>query len=152
MAGKPKMRKLEADIEERGGEQWFFDQIADGIKWADIAAELGVSRPMLYKWLQRKDGRQEALREARRLTAMSFADDGLQILDTADPRTANLAKARAAYRQWLAERFDRESFAQKASTEVNVQIDARQLHLTAIQRPEEKPEDITKLLSESEQE
>lgn len=153
MASRPILDQLARDIEARGGDDYIFDKIADGVSIGKIMAEFGRNRRLLYEWRDLVPGRAECWDAAMRLSAeaelekATYDFDRLdRIIDTDDPAPlrrvpiaaeVQLVTGRAKYRQWLASRKDPERFGEKNTTEVNVSFGA--LHLEAIQRPREVP-------------
>ncbi len=137
MAGRPKLRAMRAGLAElaaaageRSAEAWLLGQIADGALLKTLAEQLGVSRGLIYMWLSADERRREAFREARRLSADALAGDAVAIVDGATPETVSLARARAEFRRWLAQCFNREQYSPNAPAALT-QVDIGQLHLQA---------------------
>lgn len=149
MAGTPLMRKLEADIANKpNGEEWVFEQIADGAPIGDIAKALGISRRFLYMWKDRegREDRRTKWATAVRMSAEAEVEKAAAAMDVLDrmidtedgPRERSftsaevqLATGRVKYRTWLAARKDPERYGDKTTTEVNVNFG--QQHLAALQ-------------------
>lgn len=134
MPGRPKLAALIRRVEEEGIDR-ILDRIADGEYIKDIAASYSVSRRMIYDLLHSDSDWWEGFRLARQASAAHFAEEGMEILDKAGTATsAEVAKAtaRAKYRQWLAEKLDRDTFGEQ-KTPVNVNIGIGELHLSALQ-------------------
>lgn len=136
---RPKLRKLAADIEAAGGDDYIFDLIADGVPMKRIAEPFGVSRPMLYQWRDLQPHREE--RRARWEAAMKASaeaklEEGEEILDECSGSTSpevQLANSRANYKMKIAEMRDPDRFGKKAG-EVNVNLNIGQLHLDALRQ------------------
>ena len=137
MAGRPFLQQISKSIESLGGDEWFFGRIINGDSMASIAETVGCSRPFLYQWLNlKRNERRAALAEARRLSADTLVEDGLELLDRlagthATSSEVSLAIARAKYRQWRASRYNRELYGEPRSG-VDVNISIGQLHLDAL--------------------
>lgn len=152
MAGRPKLRKLEADILELGGEEWVLGEIASGRRIGDIAEQFGVSRRLLYQWrdrAHRKDRIRPLWEEAVAMSAEADVETAMAHFDRLDeivghdpvsgqelrrvPASSEvqLASSRAKYLQWLASRKDPDRYgAQDAAVAVNVNLGS--LHLDAL--------------------
>lgn len=141
MAGRPLLRKLSREIAERGGDSVIMEKIRDGQTMGSIAAEFGVSRPMIYQWIHKGgEEREKAWELAKKLSGESLVEDGMRILDdlaeedrVMPPETSEvtLAKARSEYRRWLASVRNRDEFGKKGG-DVNVQVNLHDMHLDAL--------------------
>jgi hypothetical protein len=126
-------------ILERVADGWTLDRIAK-----DPVLQPG-SRALLNRWLlgidkspdetaEQAKARRSLYEDARRLSAMAIAEDGLDALDNeTDPKMAQLANYRAAFRLRLAEAFDRDRFASKP-TAMQLNVNFGTLHLDALRR------------------
>jgi hypothetical protein len=138
MPGRPKLQILEQKIRELGGDEWVFEQIADGVRPRVVAEKLGISRSFLYYWkdLRAHPQRQEKWAFAMRVSAAAKAEEGEEILDELARRPiitaadVGLATSRAKYRQWLASSLDKETYGTQAG--VQVQVNVGSLHLDAL--------------------
>lgn len=147
MASRPKLRKTIKMIEDRGGERWFLEQVAEGRSLNSISSELDCSRWLLYDWMKRPQGDEtgkerhermkRAMAEARKMSAEAHAETAGEILDALVEKDlltsadVKLASERAGYRRWLAEVRDRETFGKSPDTQVTV-VNAGGLHLDAL--------------------
>lgn len=140
---RPFLQSVNKRIEEMGGDDWIFEQIADGVPMKKIAEQVGCSRPYLYNWRDQKphkEARRERWAEAMKASAESQAEDAGVILDELAespglliPVDVQLAQARSKYRQWLAEVRDKETFGGgKSGPAVVLNIHA--LHLDALRQ------------------
>ena len=134
MAGRPKLRKLEARIEEEGGDDVILDRIATGEKMRLIAADYDCSPRLIYQWRDRSKERKAAWLDARKIAAHGMAEEAIDIVDEAKPTTsaeATMIKERAGNRKWLAELWNREEYgAGKQVLDVNLNVG--DLHLAAL--------------------
>lgn len=130
MAGTPIKRQQYKMIEEAGGEDYVWAALADGLSLTDIAQEIGVRREWLTRWCNRPE-RKDRYRMVRRMGAEALVDQGLRIVDSATPETANLAKIQADYRRWLASKSDPENWGQQDSGG-GVTINLGKMHLEAV--------------------
>lgn len=144
MAGK--LHQLGFARLEAYGLQRVLDHVIDGKTLNVIAALPGIemSRPMLNSWLLGKfcgtnpaaikkgQERRALYQEARRMSAASIAEDGIELLDAEnDPRMAQLVTSRANFRLRLAEVYDRERFGQAKQ---QIQVDIAVTHLDALRK------------------
>lgn len=154
MAGRPLLRKLQTRISEKpDGEEWVFEQLANGRTVAQVAGELGVSRRYLYYWRDMKDHkerRSHLWREAIKISAEVDVDlieqefdrldrviavdgDGNEVRRIPHSSEVALATGRAKYRRWRASIKDPEKYASKGN-QVNVQVNVGEQHIEALQR------------------
>lgn len=142
MSGRPFMQDLERRIEEQGGEDAaVFIRMADGEGIRAIAESLGVSRPYLYMWRNRKEHaerRQSKWADAMRLSAHANAEKSIEELERLDGRLTltnadvSLAKAKSEYRRWLAGVRDKELYGDAKDAPVQINVSVNQLHLDAL--------------------
>lgn len=139
MTGMPIGQGFAAKIEELGGDDWVFDQIADGKTWGHIAEQVGCSRSWISSvWVKMREGRRDRLKEARKDAAPHVFDDGGQILEDlaklpaseVTPAKVQLGRARADHFLKRAAFLDPESFGEKPG--VQITVDIGQLHLDAL--------------------
>ncbi len=155
--GRPKLRKLSADIEAKGdedrsGEDWFFDQIADGRTLRQISGDFGLSVRMLYRWRdlpEHRERRQANWAKAMRHGGEAHVERGLEELENVGkdsegrsrvPQAAEVALARekAGYRKWLGGKRD----PQYADKGIELNFSVGQLHLEALQHTRAQVEEI----------
>lgn len=119
-------------------DELIFEPIACGCTMAAIARDLGCSRGMLYSFFKTSKTRQEKFAVARRISADSHAEAGLQILDEVAERQdltnaeVMAANSRARYRRWLAAVCDPTRYSQRLKT--TQEVDIGQLHLDALRK------------------
>jgi hypothetical protein len=163
MSGRPKLQELDARIHELGGDDYIFDKMRDGMNPKAIAADLGVSRGMLYHW-RNLDATGE--RERKWTAAMSVKlevglDEGGEILDslTANnrrPTTAEVqaANAQANWRREMAKMLDPERFDRAStpfSNPAELLLEALKIAGTARSLPKPAPLTLTaEIINESE--
>ena len=132
MAGRPALRKVEAQIRKLGGETYIFERIAAGETIAAVADSLNISRPVLSTWCN-QDKRRDALTHARRIAAGTLAEETLRIADQdLDPDQVQAAKLRIDTRKWLAARMAPETWGEQRGPTVAIQING--LHLDALRQ------------------
>lgn len=79
------------------------NRIASGQMLGTICGKPGMPcRRTIYRWLEENEEFAKNFRIARRISADALVEQGLDILDEAEPSTASLANFRANYRKWLA--------------------------------------------------
>ena len=153
MASRPYLRKISNLIAEKGGDDWVFDQIADGKPIQSIADQLGCSRPFLYVW--RKAGGPERIqgwKDAKVKSAQAHVENGMKILDelaegdrVLTAPEVSLAAHRAKYREGMAKMADPslDPRLQNTGTVINVgtlHLEALQKHGGSLALPENVPE------------
>lgn len=143
MPGRPLLRALDEQIHKLGGEDWFFEQVREGLSMREIAEILDVSRPQLYTWMNLdRENRKAKLREARAESAPNLAEDaGQHLADVAKKRVITsadvaLAKEQANHKKWMAGIRNAEF---RDSKEGGGGISIGQLHLTVLQNQPPPP-------------
>lgn len=135
---------------DRDETERLFELFSEGKTVRAVAEEFGGKAAGLWAWLQRHN-LMDRYYAARALAADSKAAEGEQVLEDAakegpelSSAQAQVAKARAGYKQWLSSRWDPSTFADNPQVEIN--MDLGQLHLAALQRyghgPEAAPREI----------
>lgn len=150
MAGRPRLRRLAADIDAAGakeefdsGEEWILDHIADGWGMKRIAEMLterfgyNVSRPQLIAWTHLGTDRRKKVEAARKEAAWVKAEEAGDLFEDLAKKSfieqsdVSLAKERSGWRRWYAGKLNPEEFGD-AKAEVQVNITAGELHLSAL--------------------
>ena len=137
-----------------GGEEWLWDQLADGRTVASVAEELGVSRRYLYVWRDRRahKHRLKPLWEAAiRMSAEADLEKTMaefarldRVIERVTPdgeiereeriphaSEVQLVSGRAKLRQWLAAKKDPEVYGDRVG--VDVKVDLGDMHMAALQ-------------------
>jgi hypothetical protein len=150
MSGRPVLAAMESLIEDRGGDDWVFDQLADGCTVRSIADQLGVNRRMMYQWRDRegkKEQRKPVWEAAVRMSAEADLEntmvdfeklertietmpDGSTMVRSPTNTEVALVTGRAKFRQWLASRKDPERYGERSDVNVNVNYGSQ--HLAAL--------------------
>lgn len=150
MASRPHLQNLSAQIEQLGGEDWVFDQIAAATPMREIAGHFtnpetgeAYSRQMVYAWIHAGgEEREKKWDEAKEIAAYIHAEEAGEVLDGArviNSAEASLVKARSEYRKWLAQKFNRRTFGDDAGSKVDLQLNIGQLHLDALRAANSQP-------------
>jgi len=131
---RPIQQKLGREIEERGGEEYIFDQIASGVSIGKIAQSFGVSRRLLYRWRDERHAphRPAMWADALKLSGEAHAEAGLDDLDKPGVllgTEVQMITQRSKYRQWLAGKRDPQ-FAEKG---IELNFNVGELHLRAVE-------------------
>jgi hypothetical protein len=134
MPGRPMHNKLLSDIAARGGWDPILDAIADGRTIASLAAEYGVSRSFFSTVLHLDDARSAAVKAARVMSADALAEAVVDIADQTTAQTERADRLRVDTKRWLAARRNPEVYGERVAP--LVQINAGQLHLSALQQVE----------------
>jgi hypothetical protein len=143
MAGRPKVRADLAKLTTLtvGDADMIFERIGSGEMLYRIAATLGVGRTALAEWLDASPERQTRLKRARERSASALAEQTIEIADNGatvtapgDPQESDPArdKLRIQTRQWLASRWDRETYGEQKGPQVTINLAT--LHLDALRQ------------------
>lgn len=140
MAGNPKRREdlMRLATEHELG-ALILQRLEEGIQFARICEETGLSKAAITEWLDAPEQADRASR-ARARAADELVQQSLAIADEADDSSAaavQKAKLRVSTRHWIAERWGREMYGQKG-LEVNIELG--QLHLDALRQRAADPE------------
>jgi hypothetical protein len=136
LTGRPKLGAFSQKIEQLGGDDWFFDQVAKPTTMQKIAEQVGCSRPQLYMWMDAKEGRRERYEQAKKIAAHGYAEDSSAVVEEladkpVEPAMVQLAKLRAEQKWKMAAVLDRDTYGDKSGG-VSLTIDIGQLHLEAL--------------------
>jgi len=117
-------------VHKFGGPDTVFSLIADGKPITHLARDMGITSLEFYAWAEKTPERRRGLAHARELAAHRLAEQGLEIVDTATPQTANLANIQSKYRQWLAGKWNQQAYGEQKQ-QIAVQVNMNQAHLMA---------------------
>lgn len=142
MPSRPHLRNLSDQIDQLGGEEWVFDQIAAAEPMRSIAShfqnpETGkpYTRQMIYAWIHAGgEAREKKWEEAKKIAAHIHAEDAGEILDSHRPiSSADVAhvKNRAEHRKWIAKTFNRAAYGED-SGKIGLQLNIGSMHLDAL--------------------
>ena len=109
-----------------------FEALDEGMTQAAIAAELGVMRSSLTRWLNLNESRKSALTASRVIAAEGMVEDARDIADNVkgvDNAEVQAAKLRIETRMKLAAFWDRDKFGEK---QAGVTVNIGSLHLDAL--------------------
>jgi len=120
MAGQKK-KHMDIAVLNRASKADIIEMLQRGMAIARICTVLGVGRKALDLWLDMPENA-EAVTRARARAATDLACETLEIADNATPEQANVAKIRIASRQWIAERWNAQVYAQQRAPAVNISI------------------------------
>lgn len=120
-----------------------FDMIVDGKTMREIGEHFGRSRGLIYTWIKNGgEDRQAAFKEARRISADLAIEDASEkmeeLLDPEknpllSPAQVSAVKSYANFKQWVASKYDRETYGDTPQTQVNVFANG-DLMLSALQQ------------------
>jgi hypothetical protein len=133
MAGQKVIRQQIANIEKGGvdREEEILTWWCAGDTIDDIVKRLGICKRSLYNWISKTPEREQMWQAAKRMRAVSFADQALTIADDpkmVGPDDIQRANLRVKVRRWMAACLDPNTFGSKPDTVINV----GELHLTAV--------------------
>lgn len=142
MAARPHLRNLSDQIDQLGGEDWVFDQIAAAMTMEDISNQFinpqtgePYSRTMMYNWIHAGgEEREKKWKDAQKIASHIHVEDAGTILDNHRAVTSadvQLVKLRSEHRKYLAQKFNREVYGDDAN-KIDVHLSLGQLHLDAL--------------------
>lgn len=138
-----KIEAFERVLEERGGEDPFFDRLASTDSLEDIARDYGTTIRTLQLWKNQNDDRRSEWDKAMVASGHALAAEGRKILDDLYARTqvhraerlesahVALATARSNQRMKLAAARNPE-YSDKPTVQVNQQFNIGRMHLEAL--------------------
>lgn len=141
MAGSPIKRERRARWQALKADPDFAHQciarIACGDSIRALAAEHDIPINTFWHWITKDHG--EDLKAARQAAAAAMADRMLELADQVEAGELNpkAAQTSASIRQWLASRYDRETYGDKTRVDLTARS-ASQLHLEALREFERR--------------
>ena len=82
-----------------------------------------MSHGVFYEWLKETAERWSKWQAVQEIRANQWAEEALEIVDSADPDNVQVARLRADTRKWLAEKFNRNQFGKpEVVAAVGIQI------------------------------
>jgi len=82
-----------------------------------------MSHGVFYEWLKETAERWSKWQAVQEIRANQWAEEALEIVDSADPDNVQVARLRADTRKWLAEKFNRNQFGKpEVIAAVGIQI------------------------------
>ena len=69
-----------------------------------------MSTGVFYEWLKETPERAGKWQMVQEIQGSNWAEQGLEIVAEAEPENVQVARLRAEYRRWMAERFNRKQF------------------------------------------
>jgi transposase-like protein len=153
MAGRPMKRKVLAELEKRGGKQYFQEYILSGGTISKLAKELDVSRGYLHTLLTKHDVYSTALDEVREQAADAHAEAGFEVMkrlradrklerDQADPGSKQaeisaidvaIAKEEVAVHKFIAQSWNKNRYGSTAN-QTQVTLSVGDMHLDALRK------------------
>lgn len=139
MAARPIERYVKRQIMDQGGWPRILERIAAGETVADVARTIfrpdgqPISRPMLSNMLHADPERSKQAYAARDQGSDAMVDQGLHLVDSAQPDRDSLQKAKtqAELRLKVAGFISRERWGE-TKQQTNVQINVESMHLDAL--------------------
>ena len=132
MAGRPKLRAEMVMLGEH--EDAIFDKLDAGMTHGQIAAELGVMRSSLTRWLNANAERKQLLAESRTHAAEGLAEESLEIADACkglDNAEVQAARLKIDTRMRIASVWNPQRFSEK---QAGVVVNIGSLHLEALRQ------------------
>lgn len=145
MAGHIKRRTVAANL-DKIGEHVLLEKIASGKTMAGLARELGIGNLSLYHWIRKDPDREERFKQARRMAADIWAEECLDIADTADSVSANVARLQVETRKWLASVANPDTYSPKSQAAAQINLNFNQMHLDALRQLRLSGGDVSQLV------
>ena len=153
MAGRPMKRKVLAELEKRGGKQYFQEYILSGGTISKLAKEFDISRGYMHTLLTKHEVYADALDEVREQAADAHAEAGFDIMkrlrsdrklerEQADPgsKTAEIspidvaiAKEEVAVHKFIAQSWNKNRYGSTAN-QTQVTLSVGDMHLDALRK------------------
>jgi hypothetical protein len=168
LAGHPIKRKLIKELERRaqamadetgevcGPLDVIHDWVASGGTLLDltldcgkkVGANLSERSSILSTWVNSTAEGRAMLSQAREIASHAMVEEAMDIVDSADETKEALAKAklRAEQRQWLASKWNRQTYGETPQVQIN-QFDIGQLHIDAMRQRRIETGDTTPTLA-----
>jgi hypothetical protein len=84
MAGRPLRKRILNEIQEKGGADYLFEEIASGKTITELAKEYGCNRQYLSTTINNVPEYSQALSKARQEAADALVEQGLTMVDELD--------------------------------------------------------------------
>ena len=97
-----------------------------GASEAKICYQLGIGKKALHEWLDRPE-QEGFLYRARAKAADHLVAETIEIADETDIEEVNKARLRVQTRQWVAERWNPQAYAQSKQPSVQVNLSGMRL-------------------------
>lgn len=129
---RPLLQLLCQMIAAKGGDEYILDQVADNVRIVDIVEEFvnpqtgkPFNKGMLYYWRNMKEERKKAWAEARQVASYNLMDEAADDIAAAEtkflvPAQVSLLKEKIKFKQYLAERYNREEFGEQKQAPVQI--------------------------------
>lgn len=132
----PILNRMRADIDAAGGIEYIATLVADGLTMKRIGQRFGVSRALIYRYVNESPERKERFDQAREHSADSLVEDSMDDLEAPLPPGAGSAEvslrtSRANFKKWVAS-IRSEKYRDNATGAVTLQVNLGADHLAAL--------------------
>jgi|TARA_R110000744_G_scaffold72283_1_gene145233 hypothetical protein len=136
MAGRALRKKILSEVQDRGGADYLFEQIASGKTLTQLAQEYGCSRQYFSTSINSIPEYSNMLAKARGEAADALVEEGLGMVDRLDglSTTSEIAATRekVQWRKFMAGSYNQERYGNKPQTNVNISVG--DMHLDALRK------------------
>ena len=136
MAGRPLRKRILNEIQEKGGADYLFEEIASGKTITELAKEYGCNRQYLSTTINNVPEYSQALSKARQEAADALVEQGLTMVDELDGGSSSseiaATREKVQWRKFMAGSYNQERYGNRPQT--NVTISVGDMHLDALRK------------------
>jgi len=126
MSGTPKKRARREALETLGIDG-LCDAIADGSSLRQVAESLGMREVQVRNWIDASDERVTQYARAREVRTHMYAEQIVEISDSATPEDVGVAKLRVDSRKWVASKLLPKTYGDRVQVDSTVRIAPREM-------------------------
>ena len=134
-------------LTEEIGEELIFDDVMAGMPITRLCKKMNVGTRVFYAWLhdKKEPERWSRYQQARKVAAETLVGETLEIADgVKHPEDVPKAKLQTQVRQWLASRYDPDTFGDKSGPTVNISLG--DMHVQALKDITNKAKEIEPII------
>jgi hypothetical protein len=136
MAGRPLRKRILAEIKDKGGADYLFEEIASGKTMTQLAKDYGCNRQYFSTSINTIPEYANALAKARQEAADALVEQGLDMVDDLDGGSTNseiaATREKVQWRKFMAGSYNQERYGNRPQTNVNISIG--DMHLDALRK------------------
>ena len=136
MAGRPLRKRILNEIQEKGGADYLFEEIASGNTITKLAKDFGCNRQYLSTTINNIPEYSQALSKARQEAADALVEQGLTMVDELDGGSSSseiaATREKVQWRKFMAGSYNQERYGNRPQT--NVTISVGDMHLDALRK------------------
>ena len=136
MAGRPLRKRILNEIQEKGGADYLFEEVASGKTITELAKEYGCNRQYLSTTINNVPEYSQALSKARQEAADALVEQGLTMVDELDGGSSSseiaATREKVQWRKFMAGSYNQERYGNRPQTNVNISLG--DMHLDALRK------------------